>query len=305
MKNIKNDLNGFLVIDKTYNIGSTDVVNRLKHILHPYKIGHAGTLDPLATGVLPIALGYATKFIPFIMDGKKSYEFTVRWGQETASDDLGSEVVFTSEKRPTQEEIEKCIPKFIGDILQTPPTYSAIKINGQRAYDIARSGADVQLEPRKIHIDSLSISNHTKNETTFCVECGKGTYVRTIAHDLGRMLGCYGVVTHLRRCKCGPFALTDALDFEKLKESSFQQIQQNILPLEKITSLFQTITLPQNLSTRLLQGQRLNVETIQPYLSNPVQDKEILCLFCESTLLGLLQINHHTVQPYRIFPAHK
>ena len=301
MKNTKNDLNGFLIIDKAYDVGSTDIVNQLKHLLNPCKIGHAGTLDPLATGVLPVALGHATKLIPFIMDGQKTYEFDVQWGTETASDDLGSDILFTSDKRPTKRQIEHCISHFIGDVLQTPPTYSAIKINGKRAYDLARSGQDVVLNPRKIHIDSLTIQNYTENETSFRVECSKGTYVRTIAHDLGRMLECYGVVTKLRRTKCGPFTVKDALCSNDLSALSHQTLVAKIIPLEKMASVFPNLCLPLELTLRLVQGQRLNLNTITPYLSQPIQDQDFIALIDDSKFLGLLQLNHHTVQPYRIF----
>ena len=159
MPKIRNDINGWLVVDKPAGMGSTDVVRKLKYLLHPMKIGHGGTLDPFASGVLPIALGKATRTVSYVMDGLKTYEFIIRFGIKTSTDEIEGEVVDTNEKRPTVEEIQTVLPKFIGDIEQMPPAYSALKVNGQRAYDLIRKGIEPDLKKRKIHIESLRLTD--------------------------------------------------------------------------------------------------------------------------------------------------
>lgn len=202
-------ISGWLILDKPVGMGSTEAVARVKWLYGAEKAGHAGTLDPLASGMLPIALGEATKTVPYVMDGTKVYRFTVAWGQERATDDLEGEVTKSSPRRPARAEIEALLPRYTGVVMQVPPQFSAIRVDGERAYDIARDGGAAELEPREVEIDAISIVNHTEETTEFEVECGKGTYVRALARDMGRDLGCYGHVSALRRVEVYPFQEQD------------------------------------------------------------------------------------------------
>lgn len=188
----RQSINGWIVLDKPSGITSAHAVNKVKRILNPEKIGHAGTLDPLASGILPLALGEATKTVAFMMDAGKAYFFTVKWGAETDSDDSDGTVTRTSDKRPSREEIEKILANFVGEIDQTPPSYSAIKVEGKRAYELARAGETPEMKSRKVRVDSLEIQSHDGDSSSFVCHCGKGTYIRSLARDMGQLLGCYG-----------------------------------------------------------------------------------------------------------------
>lgn len=211
-------VNGWLVLDKPLNLTSNEALGQLKRIFHPEKVGHAGTLDPLATGCLPIAFGEATKTVPQIMDGRKVYRFEVTWGTQTTSDDAEGEPVKTSDVRPTKEEILAILPEFRGRIEQTPPIFSAIKVDGNRAYDLARDGEDVKLEPRVIEVHRLDLVEcPDENRAVFEAECGKGTYVRALARDFGERLGTCGYVTDLRRLLVGPFGEDQMITLDELR----------------------------------------------------------------------------------------
>lgn len=210
-------VSGWLVIDKPLEMGSTQVVSKIKWLFGAQKVGHAGTLDPLATGVLPIALGEATKTVPYVMEGTKVYRFTAQWGARTTTDDLEGEVMVSSKKRPSRHCVEELLPRFTGVIKQMPPQFSAVKIDGERAYDLARAGETVLIESREIEIDSITIVDHDDETTTFEVECGKGTYVRSLARDMGNMLGCNGHVSKLRRTVVDPFDESDAITIASLE----------------------------------------------------------------------------------------
>lgn len=199
-------ISGWLILDKPVDFGSTEAVGKIKWLFNAQKAGHAGTLDPLASGMLPIALGDATKTVPYVMDGRKIYEFTVSWGEERASDDLEGEVTNSSDKRPTEEEIRALLPNYTGVISQVPPQFSAIKIAGERAYDLAREGETVEIPSREVQIYRLTLLKAETDRAFFEVECGKGTYVRSLARDFGRDLGCYGHISGLRRSFVAPFA---------------------------------------------------------------------------------------------------
>ncbi|MBP0617160.1 tRNA pseudouridine(55) synthase TruB [Jiella mangrovi] len=214
-------INGWIVLDKPKGMGSTDAVGKLKWLYFAQKAGHAGTLDPLASGMLPIALGDATKTVPFVMDGRKVYRFSVRWGAETTTDDTEGPVTKTSDKRPSRAAIEELLPNYIGEITQVPPNFSAIKIAGERAYDLAREGETVEIAPRTVEVVRLEIVEEPDAETTvFEAECGKGTYVRAIARDLGRDLGCYGHIVELRRTAVGAFGEDDMVPLDELLEAA-------------------------------------------------------------------------------------
>ena len=200
-------ISGWLILDKPVDFGSTEAVSKIKWLYKAQKAGHAGTLDPLASGMLPIALGDATKTVPYVMDGRKIYEFTVSWGEERATDDLEGAVTQSSDKRPSEQQIRDILPRYIGTISQVPPQFSAIKIAGERAYDLARDGEAVEIPSREVDIFRLTLLACPDADTAhFEVECGKGTYVRALARDFGRELGCYGHVSGLRRTFVAPFA---------------------------------------------------------------------------------------------------
>ncbi|MGG6898388.1 MULTISPECIES: tRNA pseudouridine(55) synthase TruB [Rhizobium] len=219
-------ISGWLILDKPVDFGSTEAVSKIKWLFKAQKAGHAGTLDPLASGMLPIALGDATKTVPYVMDGRKIYEFTVTWGEERASDDLEGAVTATSDKRPGEEDIRTLLPKYTGVIQQVPPQFSAIKIAGERAYDLAREGETVDIPSREVEIFRLTLlACPDANTAHFEVECGKGTYVRALARDFGRELGCYGYISGLRRSFVAPFAeetmipLADLVALEEIEDA--------------------------------------------------------------------------------------
>ena len=214
-----NKVDGWLVFDKPVGMTSTEAVARVKRLFNAAKAGHAGTLDPLASGSLPIALGEATKTVSLVMDGRKLYRFTISWGAETTTDDLEGPVAASSDKRPDEAEIRAILPEFTGIITQVPPKFSAIKIGGERAYDLAREGEDVELEPREVTIHRLDlVACPDPDHAEFLAECGKGAYIRALARDMGRRLGTHGHVVALRRLAVGPFAETSMISLEKLEE---------------------------------------------------------------------------------------
>jgi tRNA pseudouridine55 synthase len=217
-KREKFDVHGWVVLDKPVGMTSTYAVAVIKRLFAARRAGHAGTLDPLASGCLPIALGDATKTVPFVMDGRKTYRFTVRWGEERDTDDAEGRVVETRGARPSADAVTARLPAYIGAIEQVPPRFSAIKIDGERAYDIARDGEEPELKARMVNIDRLSIVHQPDaDHTAFEAECGKGTYVRALARDIGRELGCLGHVSALRRLAVGPFGEADMISLEELE----------------------------------------------------------------------------------------
>jgi tRNA pseudouridine55 synthase len=220
-KRKKNAINGWLVLDKPYGISSNEALGKIKRIFSPEKVGHAGTLDPRASGLLPVAFGEATKTVPFVMDGRKVYRFEVTWGVETNTDDTEGEAVATSDVRPSADEISAVLGEFVGTIMQVPPKFSAIKVAGERAYDLARDGEEVELEARPIDVHRLDlVERPDENRAVFEAECGKGTYVRAIARDLGRRLGSRGHVTELRRLLVGPFGEEDLIGLDEIQEAA-------------------------------------------------------------------------------------
>ncbi|MEQ9239867.1 tRNA pseudouridine(55) synthase TruB [Roseovarius indicus] len=211
------DISGWLVVDKPAGMTSTAVVNKVRWALQAKKAGHAGTLDPAATGVLAVALGEATKTVPFITDALKAYEFSVRLGQATNTDDEEGEVIASSDSRPDDEAIKAALGAFIGDIMQVPPKYSAVKIDGQRAYKLAREGEEVEIEARPLWVEELVMTDRPEpDHVTLEMVCGKGGYVRAIARDLGEALGCYGHVAWLRRIWSGPFEAEEGISIEEV-----------------------------------------------------------------------------------------
>ncbi len=295
----KNKLNGWLIIDKPYDMGSTDVVRVLKRWFHPEKIGHAGTLDPKATGVLPVAFGQATKTIPYVMDGSKTYQFTVEWGRETTTDDLAGTVTETSEKRPTLAEIEAVLSDFIGDITQTPPAYSAIKINGRRAYDLARRGETVDMKSRTVHIDSLHILEYSPEKTTFEVACGKGTYVRSIGRDIGRKLGCLGTISFLRRTKCGPFSLNHTILLDFLEKQVYSVGVLDLIPVLTALDDILVLAVDENQADDLVHGRALPKNAFPETAT--AADGSVFTAKYGDTLVALVKCELGHIKPFRVF----
>jgi tRNA pseudouridine55 synthase len=227
-------------------------VSRLKRIYNAQKAGHAGTLDPLASGILPVAFGEATKTVPFVQDGEKAYRFTVRWGVETDTDDSDGRVTRESAARPERAAIEALLPQFTGEILQTPPQFSAIKIAGERAYDIAREGEHVELKPRAVRIHALMLIEASQDDATFVMECGKGAYVRAVARDLGQMLGCFGHVTALRRTRVGPFVEDDAYTLDEIENQNMAA--EALLSVEAGLAELPCVVVDRDTAARLRRG---------------------------------------------------
>ncbi|CUH45023.1 tRNA pseudouridine(55) synthase TruB [Ruegeria atlantica] len=213
------DISGWLVVDKPAGMTSTAVVNKVRWAMDAKKAGHAGTLDPEATGVLAVALGEATKTVPYITDALKAYTFTVRLGQATNTDDAEGEVIAQSDARPSEDDIKQALTRFLGDIMQVPPKFSAVKIDGQRAYKLARDGEEVELSARPLWVEELILVDRPdEDHVVLEMTCGKGGYVRSIARDLGAALGCHGHVRELRRIWSGPFEVEDGLSIEQIDE---------------------------------------------------------------------------------------
>ncbi|TYB86350.1 tRNA pseudouridine(55) synthase TruB [Oceaniovalibus sp. ACAM 378] len=228
------DISGWLVVDKPAGPTSTAVVNKVRWAFQAAKAGHAGTLDPDATGVLAIALGEATKTVPYITDALKAYRFTVRFGQATNTDDAQGEVTATSDLRPTDEDIRRALVPLTGDIEQVPPQFSAVKIDGERAYKRARDGETMEIASRPLFVDELTLlSRPDPDHAELEMVCGKGGYVRAIARDLGIALGCHGHVVSLRRTWSGPFDVEDGLTMEQVEAMAHTpELDNHLLPLE-------------------------------------------------------------------------
>jgi tRNA pseudouridine55 synthase len=293
-------VNGWLIFDKPKGMTSTKAVSRLKRLYDAAKAGHAGTLDPLATGILPIAFGEATKTVPFVMDGIKAYRFTVRFGAETDTDDAEGKVIEASDRRPTREAIEAALPQFTGEISQVPPRYSALKVEGARAYDLARDEEAFELAPRTVVIDRLDLVGHP--DPDHCVleaECGKGTYVRALARDLGRALQCLGHVAALRRTRVGAFHEDDATTLEKVEAAAAEgpaALTSLLRPVETALHGLPALNLSSSDAARLRQGQAVLLRGRDaPILSGPVY------AVSRGALVALGDVDQGEFRPRRIF----
>jgi len=248
-------INGWLVIDKPAGVTSTSVVNRVRRALDAAKAGHAGTLDPAATGVLAVALGEATKTVPFVTDADKCYRFTVRWGQATDTDDADGRVIAESPVRPDAAAIEAALGAFRGNILQVPPQYSAVKVEGERAYDIARAGEAMDLAARPLHVARLELTGQPDaDHAEFEMVCGKGGYVRSIARDLGQALGTCAHVTALRRVWSGPFRVEQGVSLEDLDTLDADTLDARLMPLETGLASLPELPLAPDGAVRLRNG---------------------------------------------------
>ena len=253
-------LNGWLIIDKPAGRSSAQIVGRVKRLCGGQKVGHGGTLDPLATGVLPMAIGEATKTVSYVMLGTKAYQFTVKWGEARDTDDSEGKITETSEVRPSRREIEAALAQFVGEISQLPPKYSALKVSGQRAYTLARANKPVTLEPRPVRIDSLTLLENDENTASFDVICGKGTYIRALARDLASNLGTFGHVSALRRTAVGPFSEKAAISLEILETLVHSaRLAAHVLPVEAPLADIPAFELTESDAHRLRCGQVIAV----------------------------------------------
>lgn len=258
-------IHGWLVLDKPEGLTSTQALSRVRRLLNAEKAGHGGTLDPIATGILPIALGEATKTVSYAMDGEKTYRFTLRWGERRTTDDREGEVIERSDRRPTAAEIEAALPAFLGHIEQVPPQFSAIKVDGERAYDIAREGDAVDLQPRTVRIDRFALTGlPDADHAEFEVDCGKGTYIRSLARDLAEALGTVGHVGTLRRTRVGRFTLDRAISLDDLAAMEQGAAAETLLlPIETALDDIPALALTEAEAHRLRHGQSVALLTRQ------------------------------------------
>jgi tRNA pseudouridine55 synthase len=300
-------IDGWLAIDKPLGIGSTQVVSMVRRLTNAAKVGHGGTLDPLASGILPIALGEATKTVAYVMDGAKTYRFQVRWGEATTTDDKEGEVSETSPVRPTAAAIEAALPAFTGAIEQVPPAYSAIKVDGERAYDLARAGEEVELKARIVQIRALRLLGMPDaDHADFEVECGKGTYVRSLGRDIARALGTVGHISVLRRVACGPFNEANAIPLDKFAEvGQGPALRSHLLPVETALDDIPALALTEAEARRLHSGQALSVNRLVHALPPGAQDTELVFrAVCGEWLVALARIEGGAVRSVRVMNLH-
>ncbi len=298
-------ISGWLILDKPVDFGSTEAVSKIKWLFDAQKAGHAGTLDPLASGMLPIALGDATKTVPYVMDGRKIYEFTVSWGEERSTDDLEGEVTQSSVHRPTEEQIRALLPNYTGVISQIPPQFSAIKIAGERAYDLAREGETVDIPSREVEIFRLNlIGCPDANRAQFEVECGKGTYVRSLARDFGRDLGCYGHISSLRRSFVAPFAEETMVPLAELtaleaiedKQERLAALDAFLIDTGKALSSLPHIAITEDQAHRLRMGNPILLRG----RNAPVAEADAF-VTCFGKLVAIGEIGEGEFRPRRVF----
>jgi tRNA pseudouridine55 synthase len=297
-------VDGWVVLDKPEGLNSTRAVSIVRRLFDAAKAGHAGTLDPLATGVLPIALGEATKTVPFVMDGRKAYRFTVRWGEARTTDDREGEVSDTSDVRPAEADILAALPGFLGEIEQVPPRYSAIKIDGERAYDLARANMPIEMKSRIVTLTRLDLlHNVDADHAEFEVECGKGTYVRSLARDLALVLGTVGHVTSLRRTRSGPFTLDHAISLDLLEESAQGPgLQSHLLPIETALDDIPALALNGSEASQLRSGQPIPMFRAADIGRLGDLDKvDIVCAMAEGRPVALTRFAEGRLHPVRVF----
>ncbi len=307
-RNKKGDpISGWVNLNKPYGMTSTQAIGKIRRILNAQKIGHAGTLDPLATGVLPIALGEATKTIPFVQDDIKVYRFTVTWGESRDTDDMEGKVTATSDIRPTEKEIQNALPHFTGEINQTPPQYSAIKINGERAYDIARKGNTAELKSRKVYIEDLILLEAREHEADFEMVCGKGTYVRSLARDIAEHLGTKGYISALRRDQVGGFHIDDAILLDNIDNMEYVAARSEcLLPLQTALDDIPALELKADETIKIRNGQALCLVSKLEFerLTNAgLGQKETITALAmyEGNPVALIEQSKADIKPVRIF----
>ena len=296
-------IHGWIIIDKPGGLSSNAVVGRVRRLTGAAKVGHAGTLDPMATGVLPMALGEATKIVSYLMDGAKAYRFTVRWGEQRDTDDAEGEVVATSDARPAKEQILVVLGNFIGDIEQVPPVFSAIKIEGKRAYALARADQAPEMKPRTIHIEDLKLlSVVDADHAEFEAVSGKGAYMRSLARDLGTALGTVGHIVQLRRIAVGPFDEKQAISLDKLESLRHSApLSEHLLPVETVLDDIPALALTETEARKLSQGQAIPVLPVasRSPLKN-IGQGDVVRVMAEGRLVALVKINGGEIRPFRV-----
>ena len=287
-------LHGWLVVNKPGGITSATAVARIKSLVgRSAKVGHAGTLDPMATGVLPVAIGEATKTVSFMMDAPKRYRFGVRWGEQRDTDDAEGAVVETSEARPSEAEIAAALPRFIGRIEQVPPAFSALKVGGERAYALARQGRPPQLSPRTVHVSSLTLTEADHDGATFEVACGKGTYVRALARDIARAAGTVGHVSWLHRSAVGPFTDEDAKPLDKVVALGHSlALAESLLPVDAALADIPALPLTAREADRMRHGQPVPAHGAAPGRVRAIAG---------SRLVALAEVGAGEARPVRVF----
>lgn len=311
-------INGWIILDKPLGFSSSQAVGKVKWLLKAAKAGHGGTLDPLATGLLPIALGEATKTVSYAMDGNKTYQFTVTWGEARTTDDAEGDISDTSDERPTEQAILAALPAFTGEIEQVPPAYSAIKVDGKRAYALARDGQTVELKTRTVRIDALTLVDMPDpDHASFELRCGKGTYVRSIARDLALALGTVGYVSKLRRTVVGPFEEKHAISLDSLEELShiappdelrersqseiLDALGNNLLPVETVLDDIPALALTPQETKSLRLGQAISILPVAT--RTPLKDVnqgDVVCAYLDGQLVALVKVQGGEIRPVRV-----
>lgn len=295
--NKADDVDGWLIIDKPRGMGSTQVVGKTRWLLHANKNGHTGTLDPFATGVLPIAFGEATKLVPFVTDGEKEYEFVVEWGAATDTGDTEGKIIATSGKIPNRAEILAATEHFIGKIKQIPPMYSAIKINGQEAYKLARKGQTVEMPEREVEIYALELLEKRAKSAKFKVRCSKGTYVRTLGADMAEYLGSKGYLSELRRTKCGNFSISDTILLDSLEKVEYiDKRRESLLPIKTSLRDIAEIAVSAEDARKLSMGQGLS-----PKNYPKMKPTDMAAAMLDNCLIALVRIEERKISPIRVF----
>jgi tRNA pseudouridine55 synthase len=304
-------VSGWICLDKPLDITSTDAVGRVRRLFNAQKAGHAGTLDPLASGVLPIALGEATKTVPYLMEADKTYRFTIAWGATTASFDLEGAVVARSDVRPTADQVRTALPAFVGEILQAPPIYSAIKIDGERAYDLAREGVEVELKPRPVVIHRAELMQATADTAVLEIDCGKGTYVRALVRDLADSLGACGHVSALRRTRVGRFSAENAISLEKLTDLVHSGASlETLLPVETALDDIPALAVTTEDVFRLKQGRPIvlvprQVEALKarlvPRTIGGEDASRTVSAMSDGRIVALCELRAGRLNPTRVF----
>ena len=296
-----NPVHGWVNFDKPLGMTSTQAVGKIRYLYQAQKAGHAGTLDPLATGILPIALGEATKTIPFMTEAEKAYRFTVKWGEMTDTLDAEGEVIETSETRPSAADIEDVIPDFIGEISQIPPKYSAIKIDGKRAYDLARGGEDVMMKARTVHVHDLTLVESTADHATFEVCCGKGTYVRSLARDIADSLGTCGYVIFLRRTQVGAFTENTAFSLDALENLCHRgRVLEALAPIEAVLDDIPVLAVTQEQAIDLKHGRAIVLPDF-PKTKTGSEDISTVLAMEKDKAIALCEASGEMVSPKRVF----
>ena len=302
----KGDLvNGWVCLDKPYELGSTDAVSKVRRLFNAQKAGHAGTLDPLASGILPIALGEATKTVPFMMEAQKVYRFTIAWGISTASVDREGEIIGRSDVRPSVEAVRAVLPSFVGEIDQTPPQFSAIKVDGQRAYDLAREGVEFELASRKVTIHEAEVTDAPDaDHVEITIRTGKGVYVRSMARDIALLLGAEGHVSALRRERVGPFSTENAVTLDFLTDLVHRDAAfEGLLPVATALDDIPELAITDQDAFSLRQGRPIvllprQVETLKSSLRD---GSRTVSAFQGQTLVCLGQLRAGRLEPDRVF----